>query len=84
MRTIKFNMILVLLAMSSCVQAHDSFQALSQTRGHLSAYFWALFHPWFEKMANPSGLMTLAVLNLLALIILVRIRRLYAVSLSNR
>lgn len=84
MRTLKFNIFLVWLVMSSSVQAHDSFQALSQTHGHLSGYFWALFHPWFEKMANPSGLMTLAVLNLLALIILVRIRRSYAVSFSNR
>lgn len=84
MRSIKFNMILILLMMSFGAQAHDSFEAMTQTHGHLSAYFWALFHPWFEKMANPSGLMTLAVLNLLALIVLVRIRRPYAVSLSNR
>ena len=84
MSTIKFNGVLLGLLMSSSVQAHDSFQALSQTHGHLSGYFGALFHPWFEKMANPSGLMTLAVLNLLALIILVRIRQSYAVSFSNR
>lgn len=84
MRSIKFNMILILLMMSFGAEAHDSFEALAQTHGHLSAYFWALFHPWVEKMANPSGLMTLAVLNLLALIVLVRIRCPYAVSLSNR
>ncbi len=84
MRTIKFNRVLLGLLMSFSVQAHDSFQALSETHGYLSAYFWALFHPWFEKMANPSGLMMLAVLNLLALIILIRMRRPYALSLSNR
>ena len=84
MRMLKFSLIVMSLTMSFAARAHDSFEALEQTRGHWSGYFWALFHPWFEKIANPSGLITLAVLNLLALIVLVRIRRPYAVSLSNR
>ena len=84
MRMIKSSMILMMLFMSFSVQAHDSFEAMAQTRGHWSAYFWALFHPWIEKMATPAGLIMLVVLNLFALILLMRIRSPYAVSFSNR
>lgn len=74
----KLFLALMLLSVSLGVDAHDRYEALLETRGGLANYFWALVHPWVEQLANTSGLLALAVINLLALISLIAIRRHYA------